>query len=157
MSGILSANPAVRKREEALRVQARLKAIEEQVDKLVEVAAKAAAPAFTAEDAWDLAETLASRGTEGLPKGSHAETCAVDTTSPLQRPYGRTFTTICTSLTIYPLSPMTPAEALLCGLLNTSGKLSPTVYERMVKEIPRVVAGVLRPWHEAARAGRPHL
>jgi hypothetical protein len=34
---------------------------------------------------------------------------------------------------------------------------APTVYERMVKEIPGVVAGVLRPWHEAARAGRPHL
>jgi hypothetical protein len=136
MSGILSANPAVRRREEALLIQARLKAIEEQVDKLVEVAAKAAAPAFTAQDAWDLAETLARVGTEGLPHGSHVETQAVDTTSPLQRPYGRTFTTICASLTIYPLSPMTPAEALLCGLLNTSGKLSPTVYERMVKEIP---------------------
>jgi hypothetical protein len=53
------------------------------------------------------------------------------------------------------LSPMTPAQALLCGLLSMSGKLQPKVYERMVKEIPGVVSGVLlRPHHEAAVPGR---
>jgi hypothetical protein len=43
-------------------------------------------PLPTAEDAFDLACTLASRGADGLPHGSHVETKAVGTTNPLQRP-----------------------------------------------------------------------
>jgi hypothetical protein len=160
MSYILSASPAVRKREENLLIQLRLKQLEAGIDRALEMAKEAGSNAPsqpTAEDAWDLAEVLAQAGTQGLPRGSSVETMAVDTTTPLQRPYGRTYTTVCTSLTIYPLDPMTPAQAIQCGLLNTAGKLSHTTYERMVKEMPGVVAGVLRPWHEAARAGRPHL
>jgi hypothetical protein len=118
----------------------------------------------TAEDAWDLSVSLAESGTQGLPLHSHVETMAVDTTSPLQRPYGRTFTTICTSLTIYPLSPMTPAEALLCGLLNTSGKLSPTTYERLLSEVPGMVKGrligpreAMMARQEAGKLARPGL
>ena len=65
----------------------------------------------TADDVFDLACTLASVGAEGLPRGSHVETTSVDMTLPLQRPYGRTYTTICTSLTVFPLQPMTPSEA----------------------------------------------
>jgi hypothetical protein len=66
---------------------------------------------------------------------------------------------------------MTPSEALLCGLLNMAGKLSPSVYERMVKEMPERVERWLRPpppplWgrieeggaHESAAVpGRTHL
>jgi hypothetical protein len=111
-----------------------------------------APPTFTAEDAFYLAEELASRGTEGLPHGSHVETQAVDTTSPLQRPYGRTYTTVATSVTIFPLQPMTPADALLCGLLSVSGKLSPTVYERMIKETPGIIEGRLMGPREAMLA-----
>jgi hypothetical protein len=92
------------------------------------------------------------------------ETQAIETTTALQRPYGRTYTTICTSLTIWPLQPMTPAAALLCGLLNTSGRLQPTVYERMIKEIPGVVAGrligpreVLLDKQRAAQKAHPRL
>jgi hypothetical protein len=57
----------------------------------------------TEDDVFDLACTLASAGTEGLPRGSHVETISVDMTLPLQRPCGRTYTTICTSLTGYSL------------------------------------------------------
>jgi hypothetical protein len=152
---ILSANPTRRRAEEALLVQARLKQLEVKLDTLVEMGVAQAAPAYTAEDAWDLAQTLADNGTGDLPLHSHIETVAVDTTTPLQKPYGRVYTTVCTTVTIFPLDPMTPAEALRCGLLDTSGRLSPSTYERMVKAMPGVVAGVLRPHHEAAVAGRP--
>ncbi len=125
-------------------MQERLRQLEAKVDILVEIGAAQAAPTSpTAEDAFDLAETLASRGTEGFPHGSQVECKAVDTTTPLQRPYGATYTTVCTTVTIWPLSPMTPADALLCGVLDTSGKLSPTVYERMIKEIPGIIEGRL--------------
>ena len=147
---LLPANPTARRREEAHLVQARLKQLEAGIDRLVEVAAKAAAP--TAEDAFYLAEELASRGTEGLPHGSHIETASVETTTPLQRGHGRTYTTVCTTVTIWPLQPMTPAEALLCGLLNTSGRLSPTVYERMVRETPGIIEGRLMGPREAMLA-----
>jgi hypothetical protein len=59
---------------------------------------------------------------------------------------------------------MTPAAALLCGLLNTSGRLQPTVYERMVKEIPGIIEGrlmgprdLMLARQEAARAKYPRL
>jgi hypothetical protein len=98
---VLIANPTARRKEEAIRTQARLAALEAGVDRLVEqtreVAAKPSSPTFTSEDAWDLSLTLAARGTDGLPHGSHVETQAVDTTSPLQRPYGRVYTTAATS------------------------------------------------------------
>jgi hypothetical protein len=140
----LPANPTRRRAEEALLVQARLKALEAGIDRALELTKEVAkAPPFTAEDAFYLAEGLASRGTEGLPNGSHVETEAIETTTPLQRPYGRTYTQAATSVTIFPLSPMTPAAALLCGLLSVSGKLQPTVYERMVKEIPGIISGRL--------------
>jgi hypothetical protein len=104
---------------------------------------------LTEEDAFYLSEELASRGTEGLPHGSHIETTSIETTTPLSRPYGRTYTTVATTVTIFPLSPMTPAAALLCGLLTCSGKLSPTVYERMVKEVPGIIEGRLMGPREA--------
>jgi hypothetical protein len=163
---IPSANPAVNRRE----TQARLRAVEEQLDKLVQMgmgggAVQAAPlPTPTAEDAWDLAETLARAGAEGLPHGSHVETMALDTTSPLQRPYGRTFTTVCTAVTIYPLDPMTPAEALLAGLLSTSGRLNHVAYEAAVKATPGVIEGkllgprdLMLARQEAARAKYPRL
>jgi hypothetical protein len=79
---------------------------------------------------------------------------AVDTTSRLQRPFGREYTTVATSITLWPLSPMTPAGALLLGLLDRAGRLNHVTYDRMVRAIPGTVAGVLRPHHEAARPGR---
>jgi hypothetical protein len=138
---IHSATPTVNRREERLLRQ-RLEAMGAKIDVLVEVAAKAPST-FTTEDAFYLAEELASNGTHGLPHGSHVETEAVDTTSPLQRPYGRTYTTACTTVTIFPLQPMTPAAALLCGLLSTSGRLNHVAYEAAVKATPGVIEGKL--------------
>jgi hypothetical protein len=67
-------------------------------------------------------------------------------------------------VTIYPLQPMTPAAALLCGLLSVSGKLQPTTYERMVLETPGVIVGRLLGPREAmldkqraAQKARPGL
>jgi hypothetical protein len=161
---IHSADPTVQRREERL-LRERLAAMDGKVTALLAMAGPEARgigvaerpsspPAPTEEDAFYLAEELASMGTDGLPHGSHIETTAIETTTPLQRPYGRTYTTIATSVSIFPLQPMTPAAALLCGLLTCSGRFQPSTYERMVKEIPGVVAGLLRPWHEAARPGR---
>jgi hypothetical protein len=142
----LPANPTARRREEALLVHARLKNLEAGIDRALEMAKEVGAsplPTPTAEDAFYLAEILASRGTEGLPHGSHIETASVDTTTPLQRPYGCTYTTVATSVTIFPLQPMTPAEALLAGLLSTSGRLNHVAYEAAVKATPGVIEGRL--------------
>jgi hypothetical protein len=79
---------------------------------------------------------------------------ALDVTTPLERPSGRVYTTVATSVTIWPLGPMTPAGALLVGLLDGSGRLNLPLYDKLVREIPGVVAGLLRPHHEAARPGR---
>jgi hypothetical protein len=142
---IPSANPAVNRRE----TQARLRAVEEQLDKLVAVMGRGegatvpTSPTPTAEDAWNLACTLAEDGNRYLPHGSHIETRAVDITTPLQKPYGRVYTTACTTVTIFPLQPMTPPEALLAGLLSTSGRLNHVAYEAAVKATPGVIEGKL--------------
>jgi hypothetical protein len=153
----LPATPAAHRRE----TQARMRAVEDQLDKLVAMgmgggAVQAAPqPTYTSEDAWDLAVTLASNGTEGLPRGSHVECKAVDATTPLQRPYGRTFTTICTSVTLPCLPPMTPAQLLITGLVSASGKFSPSIYERLLSEVPGMVKGRwLRLHEDAAIPGR---
>jgi hypothetical protein len=106
---IHSANPTVNRREERL-LRERLAAMEAKADVLVmEVARKAQGappqpPTFTEEDAWNLSVTLAEDGNRYLPHGSHVETEAVDTTSPLQLPHGRTYTTVCATVTIFPYS-----------------------------------------------------
>jgi hypothetical protein len=160
---IHSANPTVQRREERL-LRERLAAMEVKVDVLVMEVARKAPPTFTEEDAFYLAEELASRGTAGLPHGSHVETASIETTSPLQRPYGRTYTTVCTSLTIFPLQPMTPAEALLARLLSTSGRLNHVAYEAAVKSTPGVIEGrllgprdLMLARQEAGKKARPGL
>jgi hypothetical protein len=142
----LPASPTAHRKELAHRERMRLEQIEGKLDRLVVAWGVAEKPSSipTAEDAFYLAEALAQAGTEGLPHGSH-----VETTTPLQRPYGRTYTTVATSVTVWPLQPMTPAAALLCGLLTCSGKLSITVYERMVKETPGIIEGRLMGPREA--------
>jgi hypothetical protein len=164
---VLIASPTARRREERLLMQARLKQLEAGIDRALEMAREVGSNAPsqpTAEDAFYLAEILASNGNEGLPKGSHVETQAVDTTTPLQRPYGRTYTTVCTTVTIFPLQPMTPAEALLAGLLSTSGRLNHVAYEAAVKATPGVIEGkligprdLMLAHQEAARAKYPRL
>jgi hypothetical protein len=164
---LLPASPAAHRRELEHRERARLEQFERKLDHaLVEMGkgAAQAAPAYTAEDAWDLAQTLADNGTGGLPLHSRIETTSVDTTTPLQRPYGKVYTTIATSVTIFPLDPMTPAEALLCGLLDTSGRLNHVAYEAAVKATPGVIEGrligprdLMLARQEGARAKYPRL
>jgi hypothetical protein len=106
MSTVISANPAVNRRETLLR----MRAVEAQLDSLVKMGMGGAVqnaplPIYTATDAFDLAVTLAENGTDGLPLHSHIETISIDTTTPLQRPYGRTYTQVCTSVTISPQPP----------------------------------------------------
>jgi hypothetical protein len=150
----LPANPTAHRRELAHRERMRLAQIEGKLDRLVVEMGAAAKPSSTptAEDAFYLAEVLASSGTEGLPHGSRVDCTTVDITTPLQKPYGKVFTTIATTVTIWPLEPMTPAEALLCGLLTVSGKLQPSVYERMIKEVPGIIEGRLIGPREAMMA-----
>ena len=93
--------------------------------------------------AFYLAEELACRGTEGLPHGSHVETKAVDTTSPLQVPYGRTYTTVATSISISMLGTYTPRELLETGLVTKGGKFQRHVFERLLSEVDGVVKGEL--------------
>jgi hypothetical protein len=162
----LPASPTAHRKELAHRERMRLEQIEGKLDRLVVAWGVAEKPSSTptAEDAFYLAEELASRGTEGLPHGSHVETQAIETTTPLQRPYGRTYTTVATTVTIFPLSPMTPAEALLAGLLSTSGRLNHVAYEAAVKATPGVIEGkligprdLMLARQEAARAKHPRL
>ena len=112
---LLPANPTARRREEAHLVQARLKQLEAGIDRALEMAKEVGAsplPTPTAEDAFYLAEELASKGTEGLPHGSHVETQAIETTTPLQRPYGATYTNLATSISIPLIGTFTPRELL---------------------------------------------
>jgi hypothetical protein len=149
---LLPASPAAHRRELEHRERARLEQFERKLDHalvMVKDAGSNAPSLPTEEDSWDLAVTLADNGTGGLPLHSHIETTSVDTTTPLQRPYGKVYTTIATSITVFPLDPMTPPQALLCGLLDKSGRFSPTVYERMVKETPGIISGRLMGPREA--------
>jgi hypothetical protein len=143
---LLPASPTARRREEALFVQARLKALEAGIDRALEMAKEVGsnAPSTpTAEDAFYLAEELASRGTEGLPHGSHVQTEAVDTTTPLQRPYGATYTNLATSISIPIIGTFTPRELLETGLVTKGGKFQAHVYERLLSEVDGVVKGKL--------------
>jgi hypothetical protein len=113
MSGILSANPAVRKREERFLVQARLRQLEASIDRALEMAREAGSnapsPTFDDYDVQFLAESLAE-DRSWLPHGSHVETASLDTSTPLSRPYGPTYTTIATSISIPILGTYTPRQ-----------------------------------------------
>ena len=139
----LPANPTARRREEALLIQARLKALETKLDHHLEMEVASAPPTFTDEDAFYLAEELASRGTEGLPHGSHVETRAEDVTSPLQLPHGRVYTTVATSISLPILGTFTPRQLLETGLVTKGGKFQAHVYERLLSEVDGVVKGQL--------------
>jgi hypothetical protein len=159
---IHSANPTVNRREERL-LRERLAAMEAKVNVLVMEVAKAP-PTFTTEDAFYLAETLASSGTDCLPHGSHVETEAVDTTSPLQLPYGRVYTTVATSISLPIIGTFTPRQLLESGLVTKGGKFQAHVYERMLSEVDGVVRGkligprdLMLARQEAARAKYPRL
>ena len=166
MSGILSANPAVRKREEALRIQARLKQLEAGIDVALEMAKEVGAsplPTFDDYDVQCLAEALAEDHS-WLPHGSHVETRAEDNSTPLSRAYGPTYVDRATSISLPIIGTYTPRQLLEQGLVTKGGKFSPSTYERLLSEVDGVVKGkligprdVLIARQEAARAKYPQL
>ena len=109
---IVSANPAVNRRE----TQARMRAVEEQLDKLVAMRMEGGATAPTSPtlpltfDDYDvqfLAESLAE-DRSWLPHGSHVETQPIDTSTPLSRAYGPTYTDTATSISLPIIGTCTP-------------------------------------------------
>ena len=146
---IHSANPTVQRREERL-LRERLAAMEAKVDVVVRGAGCKAPSPPTSEDApsTSLAHSPAMAPRDYLT-GSHVETQSVDTTTPLQRPYGATYTTVATSVTLPCLQPMTPEQLLITGLVSASGKFSPSTYERLLSEVPGMVKGRLMGPREA--------
>jgi hypothetical protein len=121
MSGILSANPAVRKREEDLRVQARLKVIDAKVGQLLaEVGASPSSPPdFTDEDVSEVGRWLVE-GRVRLP--SHVRITVTTTVEDVRHALFNTTAQliqhevdqVCTKL----LRPLTVLEALNKGLLR---------------------------------------
>src|ERR1700691_5069741 len=100
---LLPANPTARRREEALLVHARLKALEAGIDRALEMAKEVGSDApssnFDDYDVQFLAESLAE-DRSWLPHGSHVETTCVDTSTPLQKPYGPVYTNTATSISL---------------------------------------------------------
>jgi hypothetical protein len=146
MSGILSANPAVRKREERFLVQARLRQLEASIDRALEMAREAGSnapsPTFDDYDVQFLAESLAE-DRSWLPHGSRVETMAVETTTPLQRPYGPTFVDRATSVSLPIIGTYTPRELLETGLVTKGGTFQHHVFDRLLSEVPGMVKGRL--------------
>jgi hypothetical protein len=151
MSGFLPASPAARRREEAVRAEFRREAmdrLEAKVDQLVEMtkgAAQAAPtpPTVTEEDVEWAAEALAKPGALGLyPRGSIA--------SVVTKLFDGETRTLATSITIWPLQPLSIREALECGLIK-GASLQHHVYERMVRELPERAERVIRPHEQAAQ------
>ena len=130
------------------RTQARIRAVEEQLDKLVAVMGRvegATVPTSSTFDDYDvqfLAESLAE-DRSWLPHGSHVETTCVDTSTPLSRPYGPTFTETATSISIPIIGTFTPRELLETGLVTKGGKFQHHMFERLLSEVDGVVKGRL--------------
>jgi hypothetical protein len=99
-------------------------------------------PTPTAEDIQFLAESLAE-DRSWLPHGSHVETVCLDTSTPLQKPYGPVYTNTATSISIPIIGTFTPRELLETGLVTKGGKFQAHVYERLLSEVDGVVKGRL--------------
>jgi hypothetical protein len=164
---LLPANPTARRREEALLVHARLKALEAGIDRALEMAKEVGSDApssnFDDYDVQFLAESLAE-DRSWLPHGSHVETTCVDTSTPLQKPYGPVYTNTATSISLPIIGTFTPRQLLETGLVTKGGKFQAHVYERMLSEVDGVVKGkligprdLMLARQEAARAKYPRL
>jgi hypothetical protein len=99
-------------------------------------------PTFDDHDVQDLAERLAE-DRSWLPHGTHVETTCLDTSTPLSRAYGPTYTNTATSISIPILGTYTPRELLEAGLVTKGGKFQHHVFERLLSEVDGVVKGKL--------------
>ncbi len=148
MSGLLPASPTARRAEEAIRRRAALERIEGRLDTFVEITKGAAActaptPSISDEDVEWAAEALAAPDALRLyPRGSVASVTA--------GPFDGETRTLATSITIWPLQPMSIREALECGLIK-GASLQRHVYERMVRELPDAGKRWVRPQEQATQ------
>ena len=150
MSGILPASPAKRRAEEAVREELRrdamdrLATIERKLDAVLGTGGlRAPQPAITDVDIEDLAELLARpNALSGFPRGSIA--------SVVTKLFDGETRTLATSITIWPLQPLSIREALECGLIK-GASLQHHVYERMVRELSDGGKRWARPHEEAAQ------
>jgi hypothetical protein len=140
MSGILSANPAVRRREEAILTRARMDRIDSQLDKLVEVVTPA--PAFTDSDIEEVGKLLVE-GRVRLP--CHVRiTVTTEVGEIKSREFGTTstvYTHTADQLCCHQLRPMSIQAAIESGLLvrlNGSWLWSEVTYRRLVPPDPRL-------------------
>src|ERR1700722_13788481 len=139
MSGILSANMAVRRREENLRAQARLKVIDEKVSQLLaESFGRAQAPpAFSDDDVAEVGRLLVE-GRIKLP--THARLTVVTTVEDVRHKLFNTTTEVLThtadQLHTKLLRPLTVLEALEGGLIRRiecGWVWSEVAYERLAR------------------------
>jgi hypothetical protein len=139
MSGILSANMAVRRREEALLARARMDRIDAQLDRLVEVVTPT--PAFTDADIEEVGELLVE-GRLRLP--SHVRitvTTEIETVRSKVFGASEVYTHTCDQLHAHRMRPMSIPAALKAGLLvrlNGSWLWSESAYRRLVPPDPRL-------------------
>jgi hypothetical protein len=139
MSGILSANMAVRRREEALLARARMDRIDAQLDRLVEVVTPT--PAFTDADIEEVGELLVE-GRLRLP--SHVRitvTTEIETVRSKVFGASEVYAHTCDQLHAHRMRPMSIPAALKAGLLvrlNGSWLWSESAYRRLVPPDPRL-------------------
>jgi hypothetical protein len=140
MSGILSANPAVRRREEAILTRARMDRIDAQLNKLVE--AVTPAPDFTDADVEELGKLLVE-GRIRLP--CHVRiTVTTEVGEIRSREFGTTstvYTHTADQLCCHQLRPMNIQAALEAGLLAKLGGhwiWRADVYRKLVPADPRL-------------------
>jgi hypothetical protein len=163
---ILPANPTRRRAEEAFLMQARLKNLEAGIDRALEMVKEVGSNApssITDYDVQFLAESLAE-DRSWLPHSSHVETTCVDSSTPLSRPYGATYTDTATSVSIPIIGTFTPRELLETGLVTKGGRWNHVAYEAALKATPGVISGRLMgpreamlDRQEAGRAKYPRL
>jgi hypothetical protein len=144
MSGILSANPAVRRREERLLMQARLAAIDAKLNTLVvEVGASPSSPpAFPTDLDIEEVGKLLVEGRLRLP--SHVKiTVTTEVEEIKSKVFGTStvFTHTADQLCCHQLQPMSIRAALEADLLvrrNGSWLWSEVTYHRLVPPDPRL-------------------
>jgi hypothetical protein len=144
MSGILSANPSVGRREEALLARARLERIDSQLDHILtmERGVGATAPAFTDADVEEVGKLLVE-GRVRLP--THARVNVITEVETIKsKVFGSSevFTHTADQLCCHQLQPMSIQAAVEVGLLVKPGgqwRWSEAAYKRLVPPDPRLI------------------
>jgi hypothetical protein len=108
----------------------------------------------TANDIETLSALLAETEGRYLPRGSRVEVTDVETTTEVQRPYGRHWEKRATSVSIWPLGPMTIEEILRLGILDRRGNVSMVAFETAMAAMDGACERMVRPWEGAAIPGR---